>query len=1015
MIELGLLILLIVLVFPKIFPAKDDDKAQSRSSATPKPLNYVDNDLNARWEIYIKSFQGVVRTKAEKRLLQALLSRKLAGELYSTSSESSELPDKASSADQPQSNQHSDMESIVGEWDDESSMSSIASDNKSLASAQITPTRQVVKLDGTTLLLYFGAFLLVASAGLFVAISTLGGLIRTLVLALVTAGLYVSGFWLFKNKSKLRQAGLSFMGSAMVIMPLVGVAFYNLVTFQTNGPIVWLATSLLCALVYVHALTQIRTSFMAYLLIGSFVSTVEASIMVLGVPYYVFTWGLVVSGVILLLVGKYYLDFKELAESSNVLAKFLAPVSLISSLIMLVQYGSGQLSITLFLTAVFYGMITFQTDTYREWYALFAQMSAALGIASLVNNISHSLALSGLVLGSIGVAYAGLVWIIGDEKSDRYNVGHVLSLLAVLGVVASVGNSKILWISTSLAVLALGAKWLKRRGEYGLGVAGFLLIGLPFVIGQYRLSPRMDLMSQLMISATAGLILLGVVLITYRGEKFQNSRLLAETLLLTSILPLLVMSFAIGFSWVVWLSVALLSVFVSLKFASGSTNWFFAAGLVSAVPACFALVSIALGSKEFSLALFGSLAVNIIIALYSRLSAQRWLLSGIILLTPLAIAGGGLGFEADLRGYTVLYLLVMASFILARAIALGKMLFSSKKAIRSYTKASSVVYVVGYVFSAVIALLLSLDSTSNPQVFATIVLVCIAIASMILAYYVERNLKLLYVVPIVAQFIVLNVIRIPVTDDTYQITTVATVISTFMTGAAYLLYIAVRSQKERLGSVYSSLLKLIVWTAYGGPLTSLLYWMVCGLKTRQDVFIFLPISLGLAGLLTVHFNRYNKQSTLEWSIGAIIASYHWLLYLGGVSNIHIHTHLLALALAGFAYWRWTQEDDTGYRHYVVASFFIATVPLVLQALNSVSGEFYGLFLIIQQAVFLTIGVFLRNKLLIRFALWTAIGSVLFQLRNLGWAFVALLAVVIIGVAVYRLQFHNLDDDDRKTN
>lgn len=972
----------------------------------------MNNDLNERWEIYIKSFQGVVRTKAEKRLLQAILSRKLADELYSTDNTPPELSDKSQSVDQVQTTQPLDTEPLTGTLDNKLDT---PGGNKILASAQVSPAKQVVNLDGTTLLLYFGAFLLVASAGLFVAISTLGGLIRTLVLILVTTGLYVSGFWLFKNKPKLRQAGLSFMGSAMVIMPLTGVAFYNLVTHRANGPIVWLATSLLCALVYVHALVQIRTSFMAYLLIGSFVSTIEASVMVMGVPYYVFTWGLIISSMILLLVGKYYLDFKELAESSNVLAKFLAPVSLISSLIMLVQYGSGQLSVTLFLTAIFYGMMTFQSTTYREQYALFAQLSTMIGVASLVHNISHSLAMAGLVLAGISVAYACLVWIIGGDKSDRYSVGHVLSLLAVLGVVASVGSRGVLWISVSLAILSLGAKWLRRRGGHSLGMAGLFLISLPFIIGQYTLSPRMDLRSQLLLSATAGLVLLGVTLITYRIKYFQNSRSLSEFLLIASILPLLGMSFGIGFSWVVWLSLALLFVFTGLRLASSNVDWLFVAGLVSFVPASYAFISISLTSKEFSWALFGSLAVNIAIALYSRLYAQRWLLSGIILITPLAIAGGGLGFKADTKGYTLLYLLVMAGFILARAIALGKILFSSRKAVRSYTKASSVVYVVGYVLSAVIALLLSLDSSGNPQVFTTLVLSCTAVASVVLAYYIEKNLKLLYVVPIVSQFIVLNVIRIPSTNDTYKITMVATVVSVLMTGVAYLLYGAVRSQENILGPIYSSLLKLIVWTAYGGPLVSLLYWMACGLKASQSVFILLPLSLSLAGLLTIHFNRYNKQSAIEWSSGVVIASYHWLFYLAGVSNFHMHTHLLALAMAGFAYWRWTQKDDTGYRYYINASFFIPTIPLVLQALNSTSGEFYGLALIIQQAVFLTIGVFLRNKLLIRFALWTAIASVLFQLRNLGWAFMALLAVVIIGVAVYRLQFHNPDDDDRTTS
>jgi formate hydrogenlyase subunit 3/multisubunit Na+/H+ antiporter MnhD subunit len=70
-----------------------------------------------------------------------------------------------------------------------------------------------------------------------------------------------------------------------------------------------------------------------------------------------------------------------------------------------------------------------------------------------------------------------------------------------------------------------------------------------------------------------------------------------------------------------------------------------------------------------------------------------------------------------------------------------------------------------------------------------------------------------------------------------------------------------------------------------------------------------------------------------------------------------------------------------------------------------SGGLYGLILIVEQVFFMLIGSMLGVRFLIQAGLWTGLAAILYQLRGLGWAFMTLLALIVIGVAVYRLQKH----------
>jgi len=61
-------------------------------------------------------------------------------------------------------------------------------------------------IDNATLLLYFGAFLFLAAAGLFVALAGENGSLRVGIIAATSMALYGGGLWLFGTKSKLTES-----------------------------------------------------------------------------------------------------------------------------------------------------------------------------------------------------------------------------------------------------------------------------------------------------------------------------------------------------------------------------------------------------------------------------------------------------------------------------------------------------------------------------------------------------------------------------------------------------------------------------------------------------------------------------------------------------------------------------------------------------------------------------------------------------------------------------------------
>lgn len=955
--------LLLIWIFYANNKSSDPNKAgQGLSSQDPAK--------DVQWHNYILSFKDVVRTKAEKNLIDTLLTRKTADQLYANR-EAAEAPEA-----QPQS---------VEQLTETTHVLPVAAQTKQHTRSYSQP------LDNTLLLLYFGAFLLVASAGLFVAIGKFDGLIRAITAAITAITLYLGGLWLYKTKKKLAQAGISFIGTGMIIAPLSGVAWYNLVSNQTNGAVIWLVTSVACLGLYMHALSVVNNSFVAYLLIGSFVSSIESAVLAIALPSYVFAWVMIVVSLILQFMGLWRGQSKKLLEASDTSAQLLVPLSIVGSGLLLPNFGSRQLAITLLLAAGYYALLAWQRPNERLNYSTAAQLSTITAIANITYSVRESFWVVGMCLGILSIVYAVIIIAAKIATIKEHNLVAVGAAVSSAGIILSISNAWSLVACISIGLALAATVWLKLQSKKALSIGGVLLLGLPFVAGQYALNPHASASLQLVLCSLPVVILGAITIYTCKKTNFRNYYDISSVLYVFSALLWLFTAWVTGFATLLIVCIVLALGFASLHYISKKSEWWLFSGSTVLVPIAYSVLMYGTDDKLFSLAVGLALAANIAISLKTRERAIRWILVGCILISPIAVGGGGLGIHWQEAGYGGGYLLAMAGCVLARAIARGKLLVSSKVPVSSYDEKASQAYVIGYISAAAIATFVSLFDV-NSRLVTTLVLGLISVTLLYVVYYrIESNSQALAILPLLLQAMLFSGLRPDLANPF-----IVGVAALFSSSLALVMYASIITFSDTSKNINKLLLSVSIITSYFGPALVLF-----GSGSSN----LLPVSLAIAGGLTTYHNRTTTQNTRELSIGVIIASAHWFLYLNGVHNVHIHTHLLALFLGGFAVWRNRLGDRKGSSGYVQALFLIATVPMVLQALGGQSGKSYGLILIVQQVGFMLAGVLLNQRFLLKAGMWVALGAILYQLRGLGWAFLTLVAAIIIGVAIYRLQKH----------
>lgn len=851
------------------------------------------------------------------------------------------------------------------------------------APAMPTQTSSLQKpLDGTLLLLYFGAFLLVASAGLFVAFGGLSGAIRTLLVVITALILYVGGFWLHDRSERLKPAGVSFVATGMAIAPLVGVAAFYYVTAQTHGYALWGVTSVLCLAMYAYAYQKLRAGFIAYLCIFSFVSLFESAIGIkLGAAQY-YLWGMIVASLLLRLLNRYY-GTSETAEPSRVSSYIVVPLAIVISCAVAAQNISWQLSVSLLLAAAFYAHEAIIDQRLRATFIAVAHaltILAAITASFVWRRRVEDVAAVLLIVSGI---HAILVHALGGHKVISTNIASIGCATAVLTTAFGVPNHALFTGAVIVLLLFSSLVTIAQYRSDAFVLAALTLIAIPFVFGQITFTHHLDLTTQ----AYAALLPVLLLLITHEraGQAAQYLKWLtaADTMLIISGTVVLAMGWAAG-SWAVIAVGFVLSIVAAWTARSTPRvlmNWPLAAAIMC-VPVVRSLGDV--HSFSFVIACLLGLLMSVVYSLMSRAELVRWVVTALTLVLPLALGNGGLSFSLSATGFAYAYFIAALGLLLSRSIARGVIFASSKIPLVSYYHSASISFVVGYTTAAFLAVAISMWSPAS-RLHTSILLGLVLLFLFVITFKVEKNKQIIALAPWLAQLLLVSLIR---AGDGIAAGNTVIILSTII---ALSFCWSIKAVQKWLAAAHTSVSLSAIFSLYAFLLMSASY--------MHSNFI-VPSLLLVAGGVTLYYNWLQVQSTREW-IGTIITIACMLLvYDAGIHSIQVYAHILGATFAVYAVWRGRLGDINASKGYEQVLYYSVTVPLVLQALGGSS--VIGWWLLIEQIGFMIAGVSLRHKFLAFAGLYVALAAVLYQLRHLGWAALTVLAIFVVGIAIYRL-------------
>jgi len=214
------------------------------------------------------------------------------------------------------------------------------------------------------LLLYLGAFLIVAAASIFVGFQwdTLSGIVKAVVLTALAAAFFVSGLW-FQSIPKIKTAGTTFIGIGSLLIPICGTGWYNFILKDLNftGGAVWLTTSLVSLITYAYLAYRFKNRFFVYTSSLATISLSLAFINIAGLNKEMYILASMSGSFILLLGGLVARKTKEqkglIGLPLEISANIVMPASLAYGLYAAVQANSLftiEAAAGVFVAALFY-------------------------------------------------------------------------------------------------------------------------------------------------------------------------------------------------------------------------------------------------------------------------------------------------------------------------------------------------------------------------------------------------------------------------------------------------------------------------------------------------------------------------------------------------------------------------------------------------------------------------------------------------------------------------------------
>lgn len=215
------------------------------------------------------------------------------------------------------------------------------------------------------LLLYIGAFLIVASASIFVGLSwqTFSGVFKATFISIITMAFFASGAW-FYYQPKIRNAGVTFTAISALLIPFCSVSWYNFVLKDSGVTFgsVWFVTSIIMIITYTVLILWQKNVFYGFASCLGIVSLMLSLVNVYGLNSDFYILNAIISTYIMF--GARFLlqksDFRGLdkfAYSLEISENIVLPLSLVFGFSMAVSEGklySFESSLSAFLVTTYY-------------------------------------------------------------------------------------------------------------------------------------------------------------------------------------------------------------------------------------------------------------------------------------------------------------------------------------------------------------------------------------------------------------------------------------------------------------------------------------------------------------------------------------------------------------------------------------------------------------------------------------------------------------------------------------
>ena len=951
------LILITILIVRAIYKPKiDQEKSLTIEGSTNRDYG---------WIKFIQDYKSVAKTSSEKTLIDRMLSDiKSNGWL---------LPgDQVVKQDAPAI--------IIGP--ESVNNQSIAQVNSNIILPSKVKSKSQIQLDNASLLLYFGAFLFVASTGLFVVFGGIPGGLRIFIVSLVAAIMYCSGIWLFKNKPKLKQAGMAFAGIGMAITPLIGLTAYNYLFNKSHATTIWFLTSIISLGLYAHSLIVIRKPLINYILIFTFLSLFESGISIINAPIYYYGWMLAAVGILLSLIGRIKGIWPDFAESTWYSSAVFLPLAVLVSLALAPSRGFLQLGISLILAAGYYGVeILYTKDITKATNAAIAHISFNLGISAILYAYSHSLPIMAAGIIVLSVIQVGLILFITKESIMSKNFATIILTTQIVTVFLSWQKINIMLFSLVALLSTSTLIWLKQKRYDSYFIAALSLMFVPILYGHYYLTIPYTIQQITLLLLAALLIQLAVFLVVKNSISKTDSKI-ADYAYFVSSLIVIVASLMTGHWFSVYISifVSLTALLIAQRYKH--REWAVISGVFVAIPLILGTQS----SGAFLATNIAALVLNILISLYYRTEPNRWFSTILWLLLPISLGNGVLGSSWSINTFAWVYLLVMFILVISRAIARGVLFLSDHVPVVSYARSASISYVLGYSLATIVTVALSLFNNSN-WIYSSLILSILTILIWIISRYIEKQNKILILIPVFIQIVILSLLRPSSQSNIIN------------------LYLLISIAVSVVGYIINSFIKIKDEVSLNYKIGSLITIFIAPVSVLfiQSTYWPMPLGLIVAGLLVFNYIGNQRQNYRELTLGIVTIGIFWLMGFWGIHAVQAYSHVLVVQFALYAYWRYSRKEVKQSDSYIYVMLATATIPLVVQALASQAGGLYGWWLLLEQVLFMVIGMTIGKRFVTLWGLYVAVGAVLYQLRNLGWAALTVLAVFLIGLAIHKIQ------------